>query len=115
MINLTFDLFYGIYLMRFEQVQVTCLMVKSDGLMFFLWGGESMSSCHSRGERIPASRRTSRQSFTSADMFPRAHSDCSRTPSSLLFAIKSTSRGRAPNSAIEILNKQQTVTEDQEY
>ena len=45
---------------------------------------------------MPASKSKSLQSFTSAEMFPKAHKDCSRTVSSLLFAISSISSGNAP-------------------
>ena len=53
-------------------------------------------NCHSRGSSMPASKSKSLQSFTSAEMFPKAHKDCSRTVSSLLFAISSISSGNAP-------------------
>lgn len=87
------------YLTRLEQVHVTCLIVKREGLMHRLCGGLFMPSCHSRGGSIPASNSTSLQSFTSAEMFPKAHRHCSRTLSSLLLAIKSISRGRAPEQS----------------
>jgi hypothetical protein len=95
-IHLIFQYLVWRYLTRLEQVHVTCLIVKSEGLMHRLCGGLFIPSCHSRGGSIPASNSTSLQSFTSAEMFPKAHRHCSRTLSSLLLAIKSISRGKAP-------------------
>ena len=57
-----------------------------------------LPNCHNKGLRIPASRSKSLQSFTSAEMFPKAQRDCSRTISSLLFAINSINNGSAPKA-----------------
>jgi hypothetical protein len=86
------------YFAKFEHVQVTCRIVDKDGLSTFLCGGLLMPNCQSSGSMIPPFNNRSLQSSTSDDIFPKAHSDCSLTASSRLFAIKSINRGMAPFS-----------------
>jgi hypothetical protein len=91
------DITQTAHLTKLQQVQVTCRIVNRDGLMLLLCGGLSIPNCHRSGASIPASRSRSLQSFTSAEMFPRAHRDCSLTASSLLLATRPIKRGRAPD------------------
>ena len=46
---------------------------------------------------MPPCSNKSRQSFTSADILPKAHSACSRTASSLVSAMRWISKGIAPH------------------
>ena len=94
------DITHTAHLTRLQHVQVTCRIVNSEGLMLLLCGGLSIPNCHRSGARIPASRRRSLQSFMSAEMFPKAHRDCSLTASSLLLATRPIRRGKAPDSVL---------------
>ena len=61
--------------LRLEHSQVTCVIVDSEGELLRRCGGQSPSpSCHIMGSMMPPVRSRSRQSFTSADTLPSAHS-----------------------------------------